>query len=112
MRILGKKKYPIQKTGCYSVDLVAAVVNHYRSQDRPLKTIYLRKRLYEQFVSYGKYEKKELFEEAMAAGYPLKFGEVEVRKGSDIMLKEIYWTFQDDSKPDAPTFDFKVVGKA
>ena len=116
MRILGKKKYPIQKTGCYALDLVAATVNHYRSQNRPLKTIFLKKHLYNQFVQYGQYQKGEQFDEAVEAGYPLKFGEVEIKKGSDLMiLKEIWWTFQTEGYEDVkdkPLLDVKVVGKA
>lgn len=78
------------KTGVYAVDLVAACVSHYRKQNVPLKTIWLRADLYYKFELWVSKNMPEAnFLELRLRGFD--FDGIPIRKGSDFQSKEIVW---------------------
>jgi hypothetical protein len=89
-------------TGILGVDMVAAAVTHYKNYwlkyQKPIKTVYLTKELYNQFTSWVR--KNQTEEHADRTEQVYTFEGVEVKKGSWLMDR-VYFDFYDTTKPEA-----------
>lgn len=82
-----------ERTGCYAVDLVAACVGWHRKRNSPLKTIYLKKKFFEDFESHFKRKMPENeWDELMKKGKVFTMDGVEIRK-SGLHLKDMWCDF-------------------
>ena len=89
-----------EKTGLLYVDMVAAIVSHYRvhwqSHEKPLKTIYLSPKGFWQFTDWVRSKQSE--EQADAQVQEYTFDGVEVRENSYLMGEKIYFDFYEPKK--------------
>lgn len=81
---LTSKKYEL--TGVKAVDMVAAAVEYHYNHYKGLKTIYLTRRLYDQFKAYAERKSGRTAE-------VLTFENVEVKPASVLSFKDIYFDF-------------------
>lgn len=92
-----------EKTGLLYVDMVAACVTHYRKHyrtlERPLKTIYLSPKAFMQFTDWVRYNQSE--EQAEAKVQEYTFDGVEIRMNSSLMGEKIYMDFYENKPAEA-----------
>lgn len=84
------EKFPNKwkKTGYFVQDLISSAVSFYRSKNRPLKTIYLRPSLFEQYKLWVSKNTPINVEEN-----DLMFDGVNIDKGSKLQLETAYFEF-------------------
>lgn len=85
------------KTGNFAVDMVAACVSHYRKYFKPIKTIWLRKDMYNKFEYWAL---KNIGEENLVRG-KYCFDSVDIERGSDFQVEPIYVDFYPLKQADA-----------
>lgn len=83
-----------QSTGVYSVDMVAAAVEWHANNNKPLKTIYLKSKYFNEFKSWAKKQYEKL-EGDIDAIEKLEFEHVDIKEGSKLMVfnDDIYFDF-------------------
>lgn len=77
-----------EKTNVFSVDMVASAVEWHAKNLKPLKTIYLKKHLFQEFKNWAQ-------EMAQAEIEELTFKHIAIKQGSDLMVikNDIYFDF-------------------
>lgn len=75
-----------ERTGVFSVDMVAAATEFHFNRGTGLKTIYLRRRLYQEFKRY--------FEQKAEKELPrIQFDGVDIEEGSPLSIHDIYFDY-------------------
>lgn len=89
---LTSKEY--EPTGIFSVDMVAAAVDWHFRNHKPLKTIYLKSKYFNEFKSWAKKQYEKL-EGDIDAIEKLEFEHVEIKEGSKLLVfkDDIYFDF-------------------
>lgn len=83
-------------TGNMAVDMIASCVTYYHSRKKQLSTIYLKRRLYDQWMEYVERKKKAQFK----SNTDYSFCGVMIERASIFSIKEMYWEFeQPEVKP-------------
>lgn len=90
-----------ERTHVQAVDFVAQVVGYHRHKLIPVKAIYLKKRLYDQFFAwvlakscemYGKKDGEEKIFDTIASGRALEFDSVDIRELNSQAEKSMKYT--------------------
>lgn len=86
-----------EKTGNCTADMVASCVSHYRFYKKPLKTIWLSKRNYAEFIKFviSKTEDKQKKQDIYENNVNLEFDGVDVKLGSEFNNEPLYVDFYD-----------------
>ena len=90
-----------ENTGIYAVDLVARCVSHHRYFMIPLKTIWLKPKLWMEFAAYVQFlherQKKEI--EISPETCQLEFDSVNINKGVPFQHDDLMCEFYDANPP-------------
>lgn len=85
-----------EKTGYTAVDMVAKCVSHFRHIHKPIKTIYLHQKFYDQFKKWVELNMKAKGQE-FNEEQTFQFDGVNIELKSKVYIGTIYWDFYDET---------------
>lgn len=83
---MGLTSTKYERTGVFSVDMVAAATEFHFNKGTGLKTIYLRRRLYLEFKRYFEQKAEKELDR-------MQFDGVDVEEGSPLSIQDIYFDY-------------------
>lgn len=79
-----------KRTGLLTVDKVAACIDFYKKEGRPLRRVVLDKQHWKIFREYA----EGIAPDCVECDNWIDFDGVTVQEGSSLMTKDMYWDFQ------------------